>query len=196
MKRQKIIRAATTVFYRKGFHAARMDEIADEAGVAKGTLYYNFSSKSKLFAATVIDGMEEITRQISDRLESELPFIEHFHLLVESIITLYLKHREFTNIAFNELSAGIDSDVLTEIKESRSRFIGFIAEILRKGQDSGYLKPLDTSLSAIALVGIIDALCNSYQDRPDTHPGNMIETVFSILSTGLLIRKEDIPPKP
>ena len=72
-KRKKILEAAATVFSQKGFHQAKMDEIAKQAGVAKGTLYYNFSGKSKLFAATVTEGMEKIIGQVEKELESDLP---------------------------------------------------------------------------------------------------------------------------
>ena len=83
--REKILVAATTLFYEKGFHAAKMDEIAQKAGVAKGTLYYNFPSKSRLFAATVVEGMEDIQNRIAAELDSDLPFIDHFHLLPRSV---------------------------------------------------------------------------------------------------------------
>jgi len=54
-KREKTLIAAGLVFSKKGFYRATMDEIAQEAAVAKGTLYYNFSGKSRLFAATAIE---------------------------------------------------------------------------------------------------------------------------------------------
>ncbi len=185
--RQKILAAATTQFYEKGFHAAKMDAIAQKAGVAKGTLYYNFPSKSSLFAATVIEGMEDIQSRITADLDSDLPFIDHFHLLVEKLITLYLKHRELTNIAFNELSSGIDRQVLEEIRKVRGHFVSFISDMLKKGQALGYLKQLDDELSARILVGIVDTVCSSDLDaRHQADPKKMVDTVFSILSTGLL----------
>ena len=185
--RQKILTAATTVFYNKGFHAARMDEIAAKAGVAKGSLYYNFPSKSRLFAATVIEGMENIQSHITQDLNSELPFIDHFHLLVEKLITLYLKHRELTNIAFNELSNGIDQQVLEDIRQVRNSFISFVSDILKKGQGLGYLKALDVRLSARILVGIVDTVCTHDVDAiQPSEIRKIVDTVFTILSTGLL----------
>ncbi len=186
-KRKKILEAATNVFAEKGFHQAKMDEIAQRAQVAKGTLYYNYSSKSKLFAATVTEGMDEIMESISRELESELPFNEHFRLLVSSTIRLYLHHSEVTRIYTNELSSGIDTETLDEIKASRQRFIAFISGVLRTGQEKGYLKPLNRRLSALALVGIVDALCNDLlSGNTTTSADEIIETVFSVLSEGLL----------
>jgi AcrR family transcriptional regulator len=53
VSREKIIDAAAIIFSRSGYHRASMDEIARTAGVAKGTLYYNFPSKAGLFKAVV-----------------------------------------------------------------------------------------------------------------------------------------------
>ncbi|MFM8439647.1 MAG: TetR/AcrR family transcriptional regulator, partial [Candidatus Kapaibacterium sp.] len=50
-KRDLLVRAAVTVFSQKGFHAAKMQEIADAAGVGKGTMYEYFDTKDELFLA-------------------------------------------------------------------------------------------------------------------------------------------------
>lgn len=185
--RKKILEAATKIFAEKGFHQAKMDEIAQLAQVAKGTLYYNYSSKSKLFAATVTEGMDEIMESITTELESELPFIEHFRLLLSCTIRLYLQHSEVTRIYANELSSGIDADTLTEIKNVRHRFIAFITDVIKTGQAKGYLKPLNCDLAAISLVGIVDALCSNPLNQKNTaSETEIIDTVFSILSTGLI----------
>ncbi|MCG8334436.1 MAG: TetR/AcrR family transcriptional regulator [Proteobacteria bacterium] len=187
MKRKKILEAAAIVFSKKGFHQARMDEIAALANVAKGTLYYNFSSKSMLFSATVTEGLETIVKQITEKLNSNLPFIEHFRLLVEYMISLYLKNNRLAKILLNELSSGIDSKVLAEIESVQERFIVFIADLLLKGQKRGYIKPLDIRTAAIAVAGQIDSLCKYHLRNPGKiSKEQIVESLFDILSTGLL----------
>ncbi len=187
--RKKIIEAAVTVFSQTGFHNSKVDDIAKLAGVAKGTLYYNFPSKSKIFAAAVVEGLEDIINNVQKELASELPFIEHFKKLIECNVTLYLKHGDLTKIYFNELSSGIDREVLDEIEAVRERFIGFIAEMVRDGQEKGYLKPLDTRLAAVGIVGLLDSLSNDYLKTNDnTSKEILTETMFEILSSGLLAK--------
>jgi AcrR family transcriptional regulator len=186
-KQKLIIKAATKIFARKGFHQAKMDEIALAAKVAKGTLYYNYASKSKLFAATVTAGMEEIMDKISRELESDLPFVEHFRLLVANTFRLYLKNSEVIRIYVNELSSGIDAEALAEIKKVRRRFIRFITDTLQTGQEKGYLKPLHRQICATVLVGMVDAFCNNQLGPEENYDlEEIIETVIPILSTGLL----------
>jgi AcrR family transcriptional regulator len=53
VRRQAILEAALTVFAERGYEAARLDDVAARAGVAKGTLYLYFKDKEALFAALV-----------------------------------------------------------------------------------------------------------------------------------------------
>jgi AcrR family transcriptional regulator len=185
-KKEQIIKTATKIFARKGFHQAKMDEIAEAANVAKGTLYYNYDSKSKLFAATVTAGMEEIMDKISRDLQSDLPFMEHFRLLISNTIRIYLKNKEVIRIYVNELSSGIDKEALVEIKKVRRRFLRFVTNTLHKGQEMGCLKPLSCQISAAVLVGVLDALCNDQLQPEENYDlEDIIETVIPILSTGM-----------
>jgi TetR/AcrR family transcriptional regulator len=193
-KKKQIIKAATKIFARKGFHQAKMDEIAEAAKVAKGTLYYNYASKSKLFAATVTVGMEEIMDKISRELESDLPFMEHLRLLISNTIRIYLKNKEVIRIYINELSSGIDAEAMAEIKKVRRRFIRFVSDTLQTGQEMGYLKPLHNQISATVLVGVVDALCNNQLGPEENYDlDQIIETVIAILSTGM-VNSEKVKP--
>jgi AcrR family transcriptional regulator len=189
-KREKILIAAGLIFSKKGFYRATMDEIAREAAVAKGTLYYNFPSKSKLFAATVTEGMEEIIGQVKKELESDLPFKEHLRHLIRSNFLLYLKYSDLSKIVFNEITSGIDDEVLDEIEKVRVRYIEFISDLLRQGQERGYLKEIDTRLAAVGLVGFLDNLCNYYlKNERMLDREELIDTMFAVLSSGLLVER-------
>ena len=191
IKRKKILEAAATVFSQKGFHQATMEEIAKEAGVAKGTLYYNFDNKSKLFAATVTEGMEEIIGEVKKELASELPFKEHFRKLIRSNFLSYLKYRDLSTIVFNELTSGVGSDVLEEIGKVRLRYIDFISDLLGEGQKRGYLKVVDERLAAVGIIGFLDGLCNYYlKGNGHLEEEVFIDTMFTVLSSGLIAHEE------
>ena len=57
--RRRILESARDVFFRDGFMAANLDEVADKAGVAKGTLYRYFESKADLYVAVLADNGHE-----------------------------------------------------------------------------------------------------------------------------------------
>ncbi len=57
--RQRILRAARSVFGKRGFHGATIEEIADEAGLSNGAIYYNFQSKGELFLRLLEERQDE-----------------------------------------------------------------------------------------------------------------------------------------
>jgi len=189
--RKRILAAAVAVFSRKGFHQATMDEIALEAGVAKGTLYYNYASKSALFSATITDGIEVIIEQIRQALASQLPFLQHLRTLVEQNISLYLKYSDLTRIVFNELTSGMDAQVMQEIEQVRERYVAFMADQLEVGRDQGYLRSVDLKLAAIGLVGMVENLCAHHLKNPRMVPKKkIVETLYTLLVDGLCAQKE------
>src|SRR5215213_10240123 len=62
--RTRILQAARTVFGARGFHAATIEEIAEEAGLSNGAIYYNFESKGELFFALLEERLDERIRHI------------------------------------------------------------------------------------------------------------------------------------
>jgi AcrR family transcriptional regulator len=66
--RERILRAARKVFGRRGFHGATIEEIADEAGLSNGAIYYNFDSKGDLFFALLEERMDERIRHMRNTL--------------------------------------------------------------------------------------------------------------------------------
>jgi len=66
-RKEEILQAAIRVFYRKGFHAARIQDVADELGMQKGSLYHYISTKEDLIkglVAGILEGMIEVTTGI------------------------------------------------------------------------------------------------------------------------------------
>jgi len=185
-KKEAIIRAAGIVFAQKGFHQAKMDEIAQMAKVAKGTLYYNYASKSKLFGATVTQGLNQIMDAISKEIDADIPFDAHFQRIIATIVNLYITNSEVMRIYANEMSSGIEEEVLVEIKNVRKKFNTFVEDQLTFGQEKGYIRRLPPHLSALAVIGIIDTLCSHYIENPDHDTlDEIVDTVVTILSNGL-----------
>ncbi len=81
--KERILDAALEIFSLKGFHSATTDEIAERAGVGKGTLYRYFATKEKLF--------EELVRLRLDELEARAASIIHGHDDVLTMISKYIQ---------------------------------------------------------------------------------------------------------
>src|SRR5436190_13966359 len=98
----EILAAARTVFSKKGFHDATIDDIADEAGVAKGTIYLYFKSKQEIYLSALRDGILLLNRQM--RAEAEIPgsTAERLRRLLNAKIAFFDRHRDFFHIFQSE----------------------------------------------------------------------------------------------
>lgn len=76
---ERILKAAKKVFHRKGFEGARMQEIADEAGINKALLHYYFRSKENLFEAVFRDAFLQLTGYAKTVFLSDNPIKEKIH---------------------------------------------------------------------------------------------------------------------
>ncbi len=84
---KRILEAAKTVFHKKGFDGARMQEIADEAGINKALLHYYFRSKENLFDAVFSDAFTEFFRRLFSLISDTIPLDEKIRYICNDYIT-------------------------------------------------------------------------------------------------------------
>ena len=71
IRRKRILNGALEVFHKSGIEGSTMDEIANEAGFGKATLYYYFSSKEEVFCAIMENGWKPLWEKLEDTIHSE-----------------------------------------------------------------------------------------------------------------------------
>jgi len=100
---KRILLAAKNVFVRKGFDGARMQEIADEAGINKALLHYYFRSKDKLFEAIFIEAFSGFIPKIAGLAIAETTFFEKVELIVHSYIDMLVANPHLPLFVLHEI---------------------------------------------------------------------------------------------
>ncbi|MEV6672379.1 TetR/AcrR family transcriptional regulator [Streptomyces sp. NPDC051162] len=181
--RRKLFEAAVTLIAEQGFSSTTVDEIAERAGVAKGTVYYNFASKTVLFEELLRHGMELLSdalRRAADataargggRVEAldamvraGLDFISGYPALAQ----LYAAELWRTNRAWQPTLARVREQALAVIE-------GVLAEAVEAGELS---TELDVPLTAAALFGMVLVAALDWQSF---QPERSVEEVHAALS--------------
>jgi len=96
--RQQILISAREVFFRDGFMAANLDEVAENAGVAKGTLYRYFDSKADLYVAVLADNGDAFTQRMKEAVASAGSGIEELQGLSQFYYDYWTSHPEYFQI--------------------------------------------------------------------------------------------------
>ncbi len=139
-KREQILEAALTVFSCKGFHNARMIEIARQAGVGKGTVYEYFASKSDLFYQMAEREATRYLREIRRHIETQSGFTAR----LEGLIIFhkeYISRRTELSACVNNGSIVMDealkSKVMMMMRQTRGSAVQMIEDILEQGRREG-----------------------------------------------------------
>ncbi|MFN3385331.1 MAG: TetR/AcrR family transcriptional regulator [Candidatus Thermochlorobacter sp.] len=88
-KRQLLLHAAIAVFSQKGFHETKMQDIADEAGVGKGTLYEYFETKEDLFFAVYESWIHEYEMDMERQAAAHLDPVSKASALIDTTVAFY-----------------------------------------------------------------------------------------------------------
>src|SRR5262249_16901582 len=103
----EILEAARRVFARRGFNEASVEAIAQEAGLAKGTVYLYYPSKRPLYLAALRDGPLRLTEELKERVDSVQPIREKIRAFVDTKVSYFEEHRDFLQIYYAEFANAI-----------------------------------------------------------------------------------------
>lgn len=101
---EKILAAAKKVFTYKGMAGARMQDIADEAGINKALLHYYFRSKEKLFEVIFFEAAQKLFPRINLIFESDMPLFDKIENFTEQYISLMSENPYLPLFVLNEVS--------------------------------------------------------------------------------------------
>ncbi len=186
--REKILATARQVFAEKGFASATVDEIADAAGVAKGTVYYSFASKSALYAGVISDGVAWLKAETAKHAEEGGPFLVRTTEIVRTLTDLFLDYTEFVAVFFSEAPHGLDAADKDRIAWERHGLLEFYRKLIAEGIDRGFLRPIDPGLAASGLLSMLYALCRDHGNGDRTRVRrDILAFVRTLLSRGIIL---------
>lgn len=166
-----ILNTAIDVFVREGFSDATLEEIAKEAGVTRGAIYWHFQNKSDLFQQLVSREDALLRKMIDSVLTSTLPPFAKLQKLLDAAIDNFYDNswfRKYVEITWYKLN----NEHLQEIMQSKSifvqNFILILEDLLRQSVISKEIKTdTDIELSAFHISSMINGFYRLYFVAPD-----------------------------
>ena len=151
--RQRLFEAAVELIAEQGFSATSVDDIALRARVAKGTVYYNFKSKTALFEELLRHGIGLLTDDFRAAVAGRPPR-EAVDALIRAQLEYIRRYRAFAQLLLSEMWR-TNREWQQTLVLLREQAIGVIAETVQAGVDSGDLPAdLDVRVASSALFGV------------------------------------------
>ncbi|MFJ5305923.1 TetR/AcrR family transcriptional regulator [Streptomyces sp. NPDC088350] len=181
--RQKLYEAAVTLIAEQGFSATTVDEIAERAGVAKGTVYYNFASKSVLFEELLRHGVGLLTASLKEAAEQTErdggSKVDALDAMIRAGLGFIARYPSFTQLYVAELYR-TNRAWQSTLMVVRQQVNAAIEDVLHAGVAGGEFSPeIDVRLTAAALVGMVLVAALDWQSF---QPERSLDDVHSALS--------------
>lgn len=147
-KREDILKSASYVFGDKGFHSANIIDIAEQAGIGKGTVYEYFESKSALFIEVMQFNTESYVTRINDAVNAEKCFKSQLNAYMAMHYAIIRENYATTGIFINTPSALIAAaeggkEVMCILLEAHQKVTKIIGSILTQGVLENIIKSID-----------------------------------------------------
>lgn len=151
--KRKIFETSMKLFAEKGYDATSIEDITATVGVAKGTLYYHFSSKEEIFNFLVEEGIKLLQNSIDIKTSKLTSYIDKIKAIILIEIKIVVKYEDLITILLSQFWG----------KEARNQkcqkhiyeYINKIEEIVKEGIDKGEIKPGDSKAIASEIYGLI-----------------------------------------
>jgi TetR/AcrR family transcriptional regulator, fatty acid metabolism regulator protein len=162
-KRRQILDAAIRVFATRGFHACRVSDVADEAGVAYGLVYHYFGSKEEILNTLfterwqiMLDAIAEIDRQQDTSARDKL------YLVASFIIDSYRHEPDLMKVIIVEVTRAANSFGRQHLAKIREAY-EMIGQIVDAAQRDGVFKrEISSDFAALVFYGAIEQLLSGW----------------------------------
>lgn len=151
--KRKIFETSMRLFAEKGYDATSIEEITATVGVAKGTLYYHFSSKEEIFKFLVEEGVKLLKNSIAIKTDKLTNSIDKIRAIVLIELKVLVKYESFMTIILSEIwGTGARSKMC---RHYVFEYIQMIQEIVEDGMKNGEIIKADPNVIASGIFGFV-----------------------------------------
>jgi TetR/AcrR family transcriptional regulator, fatty acid metabolism regulator protein len=161
-KRRQILDAAVRVFARQGFHATRVSDIADDAGVAYGLVYHYFDSKDAVLDTLFLERWDVMLEVIRETDAGEAPAKEKLAAIAGFIVDSYRHDPDLMKVIIVEVTRAANTFGRTHITKIREAY-QLIAGIVSAAQERAEFRTdITAQFAALAFYGAIEQVLTGW----------------------------------
>lgn len=178
--RGRILDAALDVFSSKGYHDSNVDEIVEHSSTSKGSVYFHFPNKQKLFLALVDKFANLLERRIIEAIEKEDKGIQRVNAALVACLSTFGKYHKLAKILLVQ-AVGLGTVFEEKRLEVNHRFTALIKTYLDQAVEVGDIPPIDTEVVAYAWMGAIYETVIQWVYQGEPNPERILATLRPML---------------
>jgi AcrR family transcriptional regulator len=186
-RRKELLTAARTIFSKKGFHEATIDDVAEAAEVAKGTVYLYYKSKRDLYLEALRFGIESLNRELEAKAAEPGSLRDKLRNLAATKMAFFEENREFFNIYYSELgklpSHPASVDLVKDLYFAQAKIF---ARLVQEGIRRREIRKVDVEKTAFAIADLTrDVTTQRFLGFSKTSMKNDIDFVVDFIWKGI-----------
>lgn len=184
--RESVIRAAGKLFARRGYHGTSMQDLGNELGLLKSSIYSHVSSKEDLLLEVVRRAGRLFTESADQALRTTSGEAARLRALISGHVQVILDYRAEASTFLNEARA-LDERYREAVITVRDGYENIFREVIRAGVRNGeFHDRVDPVVSTIFILSVLNAVGRWY--RPDGRLGrdDLVEEMWGFISPGLV----------
>ncbi|GBD25894.1 Fatty acid metabolism regulator protein [bacterium HR30] len=189
--REHILAAAVRVFAKHPFHKVRVEDVALEAGVAKGTVYRYFTNKEEVYLASLFQGIDGLQEELDRVAAAEPDPVQRLGALVKSLLEFFWG-RDLFFLLLHRNEEERNAPHVRAWLVRRQQFARLIARTLQEGIAAGRIRRVNVRLATEALLGMLRGV-HRYRGPGDT-PEESANVVVDVFLHGVLARSPSKSP--
>jgi AcrR family transcriptional regulator len=188
-RKAQILEAAKKVFARLGFERARVDDIAEESGLSKGTLYWYFESKDAIISAIMDQFFAQELAHVRELLDAGLSAKENLLMFTRFVTEDIMKMQPLMSILFEYWSLLLRRKKVKQVLSNYYRsYLEIMVPIIERGISQGEFRQVDAISAAIAIGAVFEGTIVLWGAAPDiVDLGEHIEVGVRLLIEGIEI---------
>ncbi len=178
--RERILDAALSVFSYKGYHDTRLDEIVAESETSKGSIYFHFPNKERLFLALVEKFADLVERRVTEAIAQETTPMAKVEAGLEACLEAFGRYRRPAKVMLVQ-ATGLGTVFEEKRLEINERFAKLIRIYLDEAVEAGEIEAVDTDVVAYAWLGSIYHLTIRWVYSGEPEPARIVSALVPML---------------
>ena len=182
--KEKIRTVSVDLFFRKGYFATSISEIARGSGIQKASIYYHYASKEELLFSILRTTMEDLTACLTDSLSGVRDLETRMRAAINSHVRFHLERQKETFIANSELR-GLTSDHYRAIVKKREEYENIFQSLIREGSDLDVFAEGDVKILSYAILTLCTAGASWFRPSGRLTPDEISVIYENFIISGL-----------
>jgi AcrR family transcriptional regulator len=184
---EKVLEAAVKVFDRTGYRSASVQDVADEAGIVKGTLYHYIRAKEDLLFEIINRVQRQMVPKLAELEGLDLSAAEKLRTFICWYVEHTIKNRQVFGIFLRDFDA-LSTRRRKQLTDVRDSYDDFVISLILAGQDAGEFRTdVSPHLFAFAIFGMIHWLYQWYRPSGTLSPDEVGRQMAELALVGIRV---------